>query len=146
MDEATLLDKLRKIETLFAGATTDGERDAARAAADKIRARLADLRAREPDVALFYSLPDPWNRALFLALCRRYELRPFRQYRQRHSTVGVRAPRSFHERTLWPEFLALSDELNAHLQATTERVIHAAIHGDATDAEEEAAPKLLAGG
>ena len=43
-DEATLLDKLRKIEALHAGATTDGERVAAAFAADRIRQRLADWR------------------------------------------------------------------------------------------------------
>jgi len=32
-----------------------------------------------------YSLPDPWQRKLFLALCRRYELKPYREYRQRMS-------------------------------------------------------------
>lgn len=146
MDEATLLDKLRKIEALFAGATTAGEREAARTVAEKIRARLVEVRGREGDIDLFYSLPDPWERMMFVALCRRYGLRPFREYRQRHSTVGVRAPRSFQERTLWPEFLALSKELSKHLRAVTERVIHEAIHADATEAEEVMDPKQLPGG
>lgn len=104
MDEATLLDKLRKIEALHAGATTAGERDAARAAAERIKARLQEQRAREPEIILVYSLPDPWKRKLFLALCRRYGLTPYRKPRQRYSTVQVRAPRTFHQGTLWPEY------------------------------------------
>jgi hypothetical protein len=56
MDEATWFDKLRKIEALHMGATTEGERDAARAAAERIRARLAEQRARDPDVIIVYSL------------------------------------------------------------------------------------------
>ena len=146
MDEATLLDKLRKIEALFAGATTPGEREAARAAAEKITARLRDLRGREADVELYYSLHDPWKRMMFIALCRRYGLRPFRQYRQRSTTVGVRAPKSFQEGTLWPEFLQLSKVLSEHLSEVTERVIREAIHADASDAEEVDDPKLLPGG
>ena len=44
MGEAELLEKLRKIEALHAGATSDGEREAARAAAEGIQARLAEAR------------------------------------------------------------------------------------------------------
>jgi len=41
-----------------------------RRAAERIRARLAELRSREQDDELVYSLPDPWKRKLFVALCR----------------------------------------------------------------------------
>ncbi len=71
--------------------------------AARIKARRAEQRAREPDVELMYSLPDPWERKLFVALCGRYGLRPFRHYRQRSSTVMVCAPDAFQRRTLWPE-------------------------------------------
>jgi hypothetical protein len=39
--EGTLLEKLRKIEALHAGTKVDGEREAARRAAERIRARLS---------------------------------------------------------------------------------------------------------
>jgi len=45
--EGTLLEKLHKIEALHAGTTIDGERGAARRAAERIRDRLAELRDRE---------------------------------------------------------------------------------------------------
>ena len=41
--EGTLLEKLRKIEALHAGTKIDGEREAARRAAERIRARLEEL-------------------------------------------------------------------------------------------------------
>jgi hypothetical protein len=41
-DEAALRDKLRKIEALFSGAGMAGEKAAAGAAADRIRARLRE--------------------------------------------------------------------------------------------------------
>jgi hypothetical protein len=134
--EGTLLEKLRKIEALHAGTKVDGEREAARRAAERIRARLAELRGREQDVELLYRIPDPWNRRLFVALCRRYGLKPFREAGRRYSTVQVRAPQTFHDRTLWPEFLALSKELEAHLNELTDRVIREAIHEDVTEATE----------
>src|ERR1017187_3663333 len=113
--EGTLLEKLRKIEALHAGTTVDGEREAARRAAERIRARLAELRGHEQDLELHYSLPDPWKRKLFVALCRRYGLKPFREPGRRYSTVQVGAPQTFHDRTLWPELKALWSELRTHL-------------------------------
>lgn len=141
--EGTLLEKLRKIEALHAGTTVDGEREAARRAAERIRARLAELRGREQDVELLYRLPDPWKRKLFIALCRRYGLEPFRESGRRYSTIQVRAPKAFHERTLWPEFLALCEELDAHLDELTTRVIREAINDDVSEPAEHAAPRAL---
>jgi hypothetical protein len=145
MDEATLREKLRKIEALHAGTTSDGEREATRLAAERIRARLAEVRAREPDIELVYTLPDPWTRKLFLALCRRYGLHPYRRYRQRYSTVQIVAPATFQRRTLWPEYLALSAELEKHLAEVTERVVREAIDSDVSEAEERSEPKALPG-
>lgn len=143
--EGTLLEKLRKIEALHAGTKVDGEREAARRAAERIRARIEELRGREQDVELLYRLPDPWTRKLFIALCRRYGLTPFREHGRRTSTIQVRAPKTFHDRTLWPEFVALSKELETHLGEITDRVIREAIHEDITDAPEAGATKALPG-
>ncbi len=54
MQDTALREKLRKIEALFAGAATPGERDAAEAAMLRVRARLAEIQRREsppPDSA-----------------------------------------------------------------------------------------------
>ncbi|HEY8794245.1 MAG TPA: hypothetical protein VIM15_04805 [Gemmatimonadaceae bacterium] len=143
MDETTLQEKLRKIEALHAGTASDGEREATRLAAERIRSRLAEMRGREPEIEILYALPDPWKRMLFVALCRRYGLTPYRKYRQRHSTVQIVAPRSFHHETLWPEYLALAEELGNHLREVTERVVREAIHGDVSEADESDGPKEL---
>jgi hypothetical protein len=141
--EGTLLEKLRKIEALHAGTTVDGEKEAARRAAERIRARLAELRGQEKDTVRVYRLPDPWTRKLFLALCRRYGLKPYREGGRRYSTVQLRAPETFQKQTLWPEFLALSKELHAHLDELTERVIREAIDEDVSEAAEGSSPKAL---
>jgi hypothetical protein len=141
--EGTLLERLRKIEALHAGTKIDGEREAARRAAERIRARLAELRGREEDVELHYSLPDPWKRRLFVALCRRYGLKPFREPGRRASTVQLLAPEAFQNGTLWPQYLALSQELHAHLDELTTRVIREAINDDVSEPAEQAAPKAL---
>ena len=101
-DDARLREKLRKIEALFAGAGTEGERLAAEAALERVRARLAELGRHDKPIELQFSVPDTWSRHLFLALCRRYGISPYRYPRQRRSTVVLRAPRGFVEDVLWP--------------------------------------------
>src|SRR6266566_8507332 len=81
--ESQLREKLRKIEALFAGAGTAGERLAAEAALERVRARLAELGRQDPPTEMQFSMPDQWSRHLFLGLCRRYGLRPYRYHRRR---------------------------------------------------------------
>ena len=52
---AGLQEKLRKIEALYAGAGTPGERDAAEAALERLRARLAKKQASEPPIEIQFS-------------------------------------------------------------------------------------------
>jgi hypothetical protein len=82
-----------------------------------------------------FRLPDRWNRRLFMALCRRYGLKPYRYPRQRHSTVVLRAPKSFINNTLWPEFLQIKNALDEYLNEATERIIREEVFGNADEAE-----------
>lgn len=94
-----LREKLRKITALFEGAATPGERQAAAAAIGRIRQALQASVKQEVLPEMKFSMADQWQRRLFTALCRRYGLEPYRYKRQRHTTIIVRAPRSFVERT-----------------------------------------------
>jgi len=134
--QSQLRDKLRKIEALFAGAGTAGERLAAEAALERVRAKLAELERHDPPVEMQFSMPDQWSRLLFVALCRRYGLKPYRHRRQRRTTVMVRAPRRFVEEVLWPEFRDLSSDLQAYLHETTLKVIREEVCADTSDAQE----------
>lgn len=135
-DEANLIEKLRKIEALFARPGTEGERVAAANARDRIRERLRLLERVERPVEYRFSLADGWSRSLFVALLRRYGLKPYRYSGQRRTTVMVRVTKKFVDETLWPEFEELDRTLRGYLQEVTERVIAEAIFGDLTDAEE----------
>jgi hypothetical protein len=137
-DEAQLREKLRKIEALFAGAGTVGERIAAEAALERVRARLAEMERRDTPIEMQFSLPDQWSRRLFLALCRRYGLKPYRLYRQRLTTVMLRAPKGFIDQVLWPEFQELNKALTQYLNEVTMRVIRDAVHRDTSEAAEVA--------
>lgn len=81
-------------------------------------------------------MPDQWSRHLFLALCRRYGMKPYRYYRQRRNTVMVRAPKRFLDQVLWPEFSELDQALQAYLHQVTLRVIRDEVFADASEAQE----------
>lgn len=135
-DESGLIDKLRKIEALFANAGTDGERAAAGSARDRIRERLVRLERVEAPIEYKFSLADPWSNALFTALARRYGLKPYRYRGQRKTTVMLKATRTFVDETLWPEFCQADFTLRQYLQDVTQRVIAQAVSGDFADLEE----------
>ena len=136
--EKELREKLRKIAALFEGATTTGEREAAAAASKRVLAALNVAEKVEPTIEMQFALSDRWSRLLFTALCRRYKLKPYRYPRQRYTTVVVRAPRTFIETTLWPEYLELEAALNSYLNEATERIIREEVFGNAEEAEERA--------
>jgi hypothetical protein len=135
MNEAELLEKLRKIERLYAGAATLGEKEAAADAMRRIQQRLKKTEKAERPIEYKFTLLDSWSKKLFIALLRRYDLRPYRYARQRRNTVMVRVPKSFVDDTLWPEFLELSEVLQQYLEDITRRVISEGIHADASEEE-----------
>ena len=134
--QSALREKLRKIEALFAGAGSAGERLAAGAALERVRAKLAGMERQDPAVEMQFSLPDPWSRQLFIALARRYGLNPYRYRRQRRTTLMVRAPRGFMEQVLWREFADLNADLQAYLNEVTLKLIREEVHADTSDAQE----------
>ena len=141
--EQLLRKKLRKIEALFAGAATDGERLAAGAAADRIRERLDQAASTEEEIEVKFSIPDIWSRQLFVALCRRYGLRPFRYPRMHRQSIIIRAPKSIIDQVLWPEFEELSAALTAYLSEITEKVIREEVHGETGEADEVDEPQRI---
>src|ERR1039458_3078594 len=131
--EQQLRERLRKIAALFEGATTVGERNAAAAAIDRVKRAIDATSKVDTPVEYHFNFPDHWKRRLFSALCRRYGLEPYRYRRQRHTTVVVRAPRSFINNTLWPEFLQIKDALDEYLNEATERIIREEVYGNSAE-------------
>ena len=134
MDEATLIEKLLKIESLFAGAATEGERTSAERARQRILKRLDELLPQDPPVEYKFTFRDMWSRKVFVTLLRRYGLKPYRYHGQRYTTVMVQVPERFVTETLWPEFEKINEELNAYLQEVTDRVVKQVLHEDSSDA------------
>lgn len=143
MDEAKLREKLSRIEALFAGATTEGERVAAAEARRRIQQRLESVERLDPPVEFQFTLADTWSRKLFLSLLRRYDLKPYRYRGQRRTTVMVKVPKPFVHETLWPEFQQINAAMRSYLDEVTDRIIADVIHGDSSEAREVAAPQKL---
>ncbi len=137
MDEyQAVLEKLRKIEALFAGAATPGERSAAEAARERIRERLRAFEQKERPEEWKFSLDNPWSRKLFVALARRYGLKPYRRSGQRRTTVMISAPRGFVQETLIPEFNECNQVLLEHLDTLAAEIIERSLAADTSEAEE----------
>jgi len=135
MDERQLIEKLRRVEALFEGAGTAGEREAAACALDRLRRRLKEAQARDPTIEYRFTLADMWSRRLLVALLRRYGIHPYRYSGQRYTTVMARVPQRFVDETLWPEYKELNEVLRTYLEETTERVIRQGVHEDSSEAE-----------
>ncbi|HBL29918.1 MAG TPA: hypothetical protein DD490_24025 [Acidobacteria bacterium] len=135
-EEERLIEKLRRIEALFARPGTEGERIAAERARDRIRARLQEVEKVDPAVEYRFSLADEWSRRLLIALLRRYGLAPYRRHGQRRTTVMARVSSRFVDETLWPEFQALQTTLQNYFDDFTSRIVAQVLNADTRDAEE----------
>lgn len=124
--------KLAKLEALFARGATAGERAAAGAALDRLQARIAA--SDEPETEVQYTLPDVWSVRIFVALCRKHGVRPYRYPRQRRTTIMVRARASEFERTVLAGFQTLHAELEAYFNETVDHLIADAMKSDGDDA------------
>jgi hypothetical protein len=143
MPEEKLLERLRLIEALHAGAATPGERDAALHARERIQARLLSVQKTDPPIEYSFKLRDRWSHQLLSALLRRYGLKPYRYRGQRYTTIMARVPARFVDETLWPEFVELNRTLAAYLADVTKRVIAEGIAADTSEVEERAEPARL---
>jgi hypothetical protein len=94
-----IADKIRKIEALIAGAKSDGERQAAEFA----KQRLQDKIAAQP-LEYTVRLHSRWEKKLFVAICSKHGLRTYRYMRQKHTTAMIRVSRPFMDLVLWPEY------------------------------------------
>lgn len=129
-----MIEKLRRVEALFESPGTEGEREAAANALDRLRRRLEDAQESDPEIEYRFTLADMWSRRLFVALLRRYGIQPYRYSRQRYTTVMAKVPECFVDETLWPEYTELNKVLSTYLDETTERVISRGIHEDSSEA------------
>lgn len=140
-----LLERMRRVEALFARTDVPGEKAAAGRARDAILEQIQKYRQSDPPIEYKFTLADAWSRRLFMALARRYGLQPFRYRGQRHTIVMLRISRSFCENVLWPEYRELADLLSTHLEQVTSQIISQVLNAsdaDETQVVSESSPAL----
>jgi hypothetical protein len=114
----SLLEKLTKIQALVERSSSEGERQAAKLAME----RLLKHHESQP-IECRITSPNIWQKELFVALCHKYNLKTYRYHRQKNTTTMVRSPRAFMDEIVWPEYTKYSNMLQDLIQDVFESVI-----------------------
>jgi len=118
-----LLERIKKIEALIAGASTAGEEHAARSAKDRILEKYPELEIHKNAVEYRLSTSSQWDKKLLIAICRKYGVKPFRYHRQKYTTVMVNVNAVFLNEVLWKEYEEYSILLNKLVGEITDDLI-----------------------
>ncbi len=104
-------DKIAKIEALIARTSSEGEREAARLAKER-------LLEKQQQVPIEYQIShhNVWKKKLFLALCQKYDLAAYRYKGQKRTTSMVKASPALMQTYLWPEYKHYSSLLENLVQ------------------------------
>jgi len=106
----TFSSKLNKIQALIDRTSSEGERQAAALAKDRILNK-----ERQSLKEIHISLQSIWQKSLFLALCKKYRLETYRYLRQKHTSTVVMVEPNFLNDRLWPEYLEYSALFQDHV-------------------------------
>lgn len=103
-EHSDLLKKLAKIEALINGTDSPSEKNAAQEARERLKMKMETPGPPAEIIEFKLLTPDTWHAELLRAICRKHGVRPFRNPRQKHTTVMVHAERFHFENTVWPEY------------------------------------------
>ena len=106
----SFLDKLAKIEALIQRSSSEGERQAAQFAKDRVLSKLSLDGSNKP-IEYRVSLESPWEKRLFVALCRKHGFQTYRYPKQKYTTARLRIDKNMMNEVLWPEYLKYSKML-----------------------------------
>lgn len=119
----SFLDKLAKIDALIQRASSEGERQAAQLAKERVIAKLSLNQLNEP-IEYRVSLNSPWEKRLFIALCRKHGFQTYRYQRQKYTTARLKISKSMMDEILWPEYLQYSKILRELIEDIMQGVIN----------------------
>ncbi len=94
-----LIDKVQKIQALIDRASSEGERQAAELAKQRLHNRI-----KENPIEYRVSSHSKWEKRLFGAVCKKNGFNPYRYARQKYTTTMVRVSKSIMDDVLWPEY------------------------------------------
>jgi len=132
LDEKRIIEKLLKIQALYEKAASEGEKNAALAAMQRVTEQLKTAQSVTQEEFKF-SFNNPWSRRLFISLLRKHNIRPYRKPRQKGTTVMAVMTSEYCDKILWPEFLALDKELIGFINQATDEIIRKAVNPDISE-------------
>lgn len=138
MDEQEFLNELRRIEKKLAELDPEKLPPEIRQLRESVNLVRARQESDDTPVEIKFSFRNEWSQRLFLALAKRYGLRPYRYRGQRHTTTVLKTSRSFVDETLWPDFQRLDEILDQHLSEVTSLFI------DHVLSDEDGQPRVTA--
>lgn len=94
-----LVDKIQKIQALIDRASSEGERQAAELAKQRLHDRI-----KENPIEYKVTSHSKWEKRLFGAVCKKNGFKPYRYSRQKYTTTMVRVSKSVMDDVLWPEY------------------------------------------
>jgi hypothetical protein len=98
-----LLDKIQKIQALIDKTSSEGERQAAELARQRLHERLREDSSQRP-IEYKVASHSRWEKKLFTAVCKKNGLIPYRYSRQKYTTTMVRVSKSTMDNILWPQY------------------------------------------
>ena len=107
----SFFEKISKIQALIERASSEGEREAAILARDRILKR----QVQQP-VEYRLRLRCPWQKTLFMTLCKKYGLHTYRYKKQNYNTAMVRAAPALMDELVLPELRKYTDMLQDLVQ------------------------------
>lgn len=128
------LDKLAKIEALLQRASSEGERQAAAFAKERILGKISDIHKTKP-IEYKVSLESFWKKRLFTTICAKHGYQTYRYSRQKRTTTNLKIAKSVMDEILWPEFLKyaeLLEELVEEIMKDLTQKIHQ-VQGEETE-------------
>jgi hypothetical protein len=145
-DVASLLERLRKIQALYDAPATDGERQAAAAAAARVEERLRAAASasptserafggEQPKVEFQLRIEDAWSRRLFIGIAQHHGVRPYRYRGQRRTSLVVRTTRRMLDGVIMPHYRDAVAVMSEHFDAIAEKVIREALQVAGDEAE-----------
>ena len=116
MDRAAVLKRLREEEERLAigWGGRKGQQDAVGALRELLESQRSGGHAQ---ATAKVRQEDPYLRAFFVTLCRRYGLEPYRQPRQHRTSMMVEMPEPFLKDVFWPLYNACANIVQGEMSA-----------------------------
>lgn len=119
----SFLDKLAKIEALIQRASSEGERQAAQLAKERVLSKISLDQSNKP-IEYRVSLASPWEKRLFVAICQKHGFQTYRYQRQKHTTARLRISKNMMDEVLWPDYLQYSKMLSELVEDIMQELIN----------------------